>query len=54
MRVWFFTANTRPAIVITKVSLQGKREDSVVRGHPTTSRKSLPAGSPTAHVFTPS
>lgn len=32
MRVLFFTV-TRPAIVITKVSLQGKREDSVVRGH---------------------
>jgi hypothetical protein len=33
MRVLFFTGNTRLAIVITKVSLQGEREDSVVRGH---------------------
>ena len=32
MRVLFFTVNTRPAIVITKVSLRGKREDSVVKG----------------------
>ena len=52
MRVWFFTANTRPAIVITKVSLQGKREDSVVRGHyvPYESPHQLPP----RHTLTPS